>query len=147
MIYVDTSVIVKLYFREEFSFEASNWIRKRSRAIPLTPFHELEFTNAVKLKRFRKEMTKEEAETVIARFHEHEKRAVFYRPQIDWADTFGLAIDLSRTHTEKIGARSLDVIHVASALALGADGFTTLDQKQSKLAANAGLRIEDCRKT
>ena len=146
MSYVDTSVMVKLYFKEEYSREASNWLRKQGRAIPLTPFHELEFTNAIKLKRFRKEMAKEEAEIVLKRFHEHERRGVFYRPQFHWADVFSLAIDLSRTHTERIGARSLDVIHVASALAMDADGFTTFDQRQSKLAVNAGLRIEDCRK-
>jgi len=143
MIYVDTSVIVKLYIKEEYSREASNWLRKQGRAIPLTPFHELEFTNAVKLKQFRNEMTGEEAEVVLKRFHEHERRGVFYRPQMHWADAFTLAIDLSRTQTESIGSRSLDVIHVASALAMSADGFITLDERQSNLAVKAGLKVED----
>jgi predicted nucleic acid-binding protein len=36
MIYVDTSVIVKLYIREEHSREASEWLRKNNEAIPLS---------------------------------------------------------------------------------------------------------------
>jgi predicted nucleic acid-binding protein len=146
MIYVDTSVIVKLYIREEYSREASNWLRTQDEAVPLTPFHELELTNAIKLKRFRREMTGEEAEIVIKRFSEHERRGVFYRPQIHWANAFALAIDLSTKHTEDIGSRSLDIIHVASALSMKAGGFLTFDERQSKLAIAAGLRIEDWRK-
>jgi predicted nucleic acid-binding protein len=141
MIYVDTSVIVKLYVREERSQDASDWLRAQNRAMPLTPFHELEIINAIKLKQFRKEMTEEEAELVLTRLTEHEKIGVFYRPQFQWADVFSLAIDLSRKHTGSIGSRSLDVLHVASAFSLSVDGFLTFDEKQSKLAVAAGLEV------
>jgi predicted nucleic acid-binding protein len=147
MIYIDTSVIVKLYVKEQYSRESSNWLRHRDEAIPLTPFHEVEFTNAIKLKRFRKEMTGRQVGAVLERFKEHELRGVFYRPQIHWADTLSLAIDLSTEYTEKIGSRSLDVIHVALALSLKADGFLTFDDKQSNLAIRAGLRVEHLGKT
>ena len=59
MLYVDTSVIVKLYIKEEYSLEISHWIRENNEAIPLTRFHELEFTNTLYLKQFRTEMTNE----------------------------------------------------------------------------------------
>ena len=38
MIYVDTSVMVKLYVREEHSQEVSGWLQNNDEAIPLTPF-------------------------------------------------------------------------------------------------------------
>ena len=57
MVYIDTSVIVKLYFREKHSFEISNWIKKNDTAIPLTPLHELEFNNAIQLKGSRSEVS------------------------------------------------------------------------------------------
>ena len=144
MIYVDTSAIVKLYIREEYSRGVSSWLRERDEAIPFTPFHELELTNAIRLKRFRSEMTDEQAEIVLTRVNEHERKRVLYRPQIHWADVFTLAIHLSRKHTETIGSGSLDIIHVASALSMRADGFLTFDERQSALAAAAGLKIEGC---
>jgi predicted nucleic acid-binding protein len=41
VIYVDTSVIVKLYFKEEYSREASSWLKENNEAMRLTSFHGL----------------------------------------------------------------------------------------------------------
>ena len=38
MIYVDTSIIVKLYVREALSLEAAAWVRENNEALPLTLF-------------------------------------------------------------------------------------------------------------
>ncbi|MFW5635186.1 MAG: hypothetical protein ACOCWY_03410 [Thermodesulfobacteriota bacterium] len=46
MLYVDTSAIVKLYVREALSMEISEFLRENDQALPLTRFHELEFSNA-----------------------------------------------------------------------------------------------------
>ena len=142
MIYADTSVIVKLYIKEEHSRETSDWIKNNDEAIPLTLFHELEFTNAVKLKRFGHEMTQEEADLIFKKFEENEQRGVFYRPQINWTDVFARSLRLSKTHTTNTGSRSLDIIHVSSALSIGADRMVTFDERQSRLALASGLRIE-----
>jgi len=139
--YVDTSVIVKLYIKEDLSFEVSNWVRTKNEAIPLTTFHELEFTNALYLKQFRSEITADQIRVVLLRFDEHRKRGVYYRPHLNWADTMTRAIDLARNHTGKTGARSLDILHVASALFIKADVFVTLDERQGTLAASAGLTL------
>jgi predicted nucleic acid-binding protein len=140
MVYVDTSVIVKLYILETHSREASAWISANNEAIPITIFHELEFSNAIKLKQFRNEMSNRQAEIVFQRFSKHEKEGVYYHPQINWSDVFTRSLALSKIHTKTIGSRSLDVIHVASALSMGADKFFTFDEKQSKLAASANLK-------
>jgi len=144
VLYVDTSVIVKLYIKEEYSFEVSHWIRNNNEAIPLTRFHELEFTNAIYLKQFRTEMTNEQVLLVLSKFDEHQRRGVYYRPQINWTDTINFALDLSQSHTKTTGSRSLDILHVASALAIKAKRFLTLDKRQSGLAELAGLTIENC---
>jgi predicted nucleic acid-binding protein len=57
MLYVDTSVLVTLYIKEKHSRKASDWIIASNEAIPKTVFHALEFTNAIQLKRFRKEIS------------------------------------------------------------------------------------------
>ena len=140
MLYVDTSVIVKLYIKETYSREASDWIRANNEAIPKTIFHDLEFTNAIRLKQFRKEMSNREAGSVFQRFNKHEKENIFYSPQINWSDAFARSLELSKNHTKKIGSRSLDIIHVASALSMGADRFFTFDEKQSQLASMVSLQ-------
>lgn len=146
MVYVDTSVIVKLYIREEYSRETSDWLKENNESIPLTSFHELEFINALQLKQFRAEITPNEARLVMTRFEEHEKNGIYYRPPLDWSTIFIQAIDLSKKHSTKIGSRALDILHVASALSMNADRFLTLDNRQSKLAVRAGLKVEKINK-
>jgi predicted nucleic acid-binding protein len=139
VLYVDTSVMVKLYVKEEHSLDASNWLKENNEAIPLTIFHELEFNNAINLKEFRGEIKTDETRLIMARFAEHESKGIYYRPQISWADTFKYAVDLSKKHTSKTGSRALDILHVASALSIKADTFFTFDGKQSGLVSLAGM--------
>ena len=54
--------------------------------------------------------------------------------EIDWGETFRLAEKLSAEHTEKIGAASVDLWHVAAAIQLKADTFWTFDREQHALA-------------
>jgi len=142
MIYLDTSVIVKLYFREDRSREVAAWIEANNQAIPLTRFHELEMVNAVQMKFFRGEIDTGEIELVLARLGDHETRGVYYRPQIEWTEVLENAIDLSRKFTGSMGTRSLDIVHVAAARCMGAKRFLSMDKRQIQLAENAGLKIE-----
>jgi len=77
----------------------------------------------------------------MSKFYEHESKGIYYRPQLSWAEIFRYAIDLSKNHTKNTGSRSLDILHVASALSMKAGRFLTLDTRQSKLASLAGLKI------
>lgn len=144
MVYVDTSAIVKLYVREQYSREVSEWVRRRNESIPLTSLHELELINAVKLKCFRKEMSRRQSESILTKFGKHEKLGVFHRPPINWADMFSLALRLSGEHTPNTGSRALDIMHVAMALSLGALSLLTFDDRQAELATLAGLKLEKC---
>ncbi|MBT8339729.1 MAG: type II toxin-antitoxin system VapC family toxin [Desulfatitalea sp.] len=141
MLYVDTSALVALYVKEANSESASDLIRSNNEAIPKTMLHELEFTNAIQLKRFRHEMTEDEAGTIFKRFNAHEMAGVYFRPQIDWPDVFSHTLTLSSRHTMATGSRSLDILHVALAQIIEADRFFTFDGKQSELARAAGLNV------
>jgi len=141
VVYVDTSIIVKLYIKEKYSRDVSNWLKENNEAIPLTSFHELEFINAIHLKCFRNEVDHRIIHPIMARFEEHEKIGVYYRPPLDWSAVFIQAIDLSKHHSTNLGSRALDILHIASALSMRIDRFLTLDDRQSNLAAHAGLEI------
>ncbi len=47
---------------------------------------------------------------------------------------------LSALHSEALGTRSLDILHVAAALVLGLAEFLTFDRRQHALALAAGLQ-------
>jgi predicted nucleic acid-binding protein len=55
--------------------------------------------------------------------------------------TFQRAQGLSRAHSRVIGCRSLDILHVASAIEIGAKIFWTFDGRQNELARQAGLKV------
>jgi predicted nucleic acid-binding protein len=59
----------------------------------------------------------------------------------DWPDIHRLAEKISTRHTIAGGHRSFDVLHVATALHLGAKEFLTFDANQRKLAAAEKLKL------
>ncbi|MBN1903534.1 MAG: type II toxin-antitoxin system VapC family toxin [Deltaproteobacteria bacterium] len=140
MIYVDTSAIIKLYIKEPGSVQVSEWLKKNNEPIPLTGLIELELINGLKLKQFRNELKTDEFEKIITLIAEHEKAGIFYRPTINWQNVFFFSFNLSKTHTHDYGTRSLDILHVGSALVIKTDTFLTNDTRQAQLAKKAGLK-------
>ena len=58
-----------------------------------------------------------------------------------WRATLKRAGDLSRQYTRRLGCRSLDILHVASALELQCRSFLTFDVRQQQLARAVKLRM------
>jgi hypothetical protein len=52
------------------------------------------------------------------------------------------ARQLSDRYTPALGTRSLDLLHVAAALVLGARDFFSFDDRQRKAAAGEGLKVK-----
>ena len=48
---------------------------------------------------------------------------------------------LSEKHTERLGCRGFDLVHVAVALELECETFLTADRVQGQLARAEGLRV------
>jgi hypothetical protein len=44
-------------------------------------------------------------------------------------------------HTERLGARAIDLLHVAGALTLESELFLTTDARQAQLAKAEGLKV------
>jgi predicted nucleic acid-binding protein len=61
---------------------------------------------------------------------------------VEWPDVRSRAETLSRQHTAAGGHRSLDVLHIATALHLEAEEFLRFDANQRKLARAAGLKVK-----
>jgi predicted nucleic acid-binding protein len=65
----------------------------------------------------------------------------FKAPELNWERVLQRGQGLSRAHSAACSARSLDILHVASAMELGVREFWTFDSRQKTLARKVGLRV------
>ena len=107
-------------------------------AVLLTSFGELELTNAIELRVFRRELTVSEVKAALAAFESDVGDGVFTVVPTP-ATMYERARQLARAHTAKMGTRTLDILHVAAALVLKADSFYTFDWRQRDLAKSENL--------
>jgi predicted nucleic acid-binding protein len=138
MLYLDTSALLKLYIREDDSDLAQSRISTQPHPLPIWEIQEAELVNALRLKVFWKEITLEQADTQIALFQNRRKRGLYFFPEIDRISLMQRFHHLS-SHTSNLGCRTMDILHVACALEIGATQFLTFDQRQKNLATHAGL--------
>jgi len=96
--------------------------------------------NALSLQLFRKEFTSEEIDQAHRAFAQDVSTGVFHRISVP-AAAYERAALMARKHTPELGTRTLDVLHVASALALNASTFYTFDRNQRILAKREGLVV------
>ena len=106
----------------------------------LTPLHRVEWTHAIAQHVFRGFMSDQEATQVYAAFEADRKSNLWVETGIPDA-AYEKAVELAKRFVPQLGGRSLDTLHVACALQLGAAHFWTFDQRQTKLAKAAGLAI------
>ncbi len=87
----------------------------------------------------REGMAPADAQAALLQFESDLATGVAVLAPCDLPDVFRRAEDLFRQHTSARGHRSFDVLHVATALHLGAREFLTFDTNQRLLAAAAKL--------
>ncbi len=141
MRYFDTGVLLKLYLPEPRAAEAVAFVSSSPGKPPVSQLHELEMRAALRQKAGRRELTQTECDALIAQVQADLTDGVYERVPVSWPDVFAKAEALSAAHGVGTLCRSLDTLHVALALELGATGFCTFDLRQSRMAAAAGLNV------
>lgn len=139
--YADTSVMVKGYVLESDSEAAIRIIESLGVYLLYSHLHSIEIPNAIRLKRFRGEITKAQEIAASRAFLSDIESGVLSPCDYDLGEVFLLAERLSAKHSAIIGSRSLDLLHVAAALEAGASHFASLDTSQRKIASLNGLKI------
>lgn len=138
--YADTSFLVSLYVLDANSAPAAAHMKQAKLPILLTAFGEVELTNAISLRLFRRELLASKARAVRALIRKDIKDGVFLLSPLG-AAIYERAKQIARRRTPRLGTRTPDVLHVASALVLQADTFYTFDRSQQKLAKSEGLAV------
>lgn len=139
--YFDSGVLIKAYIREPNSPEAIALIRQET-AVSLTHFHEIEIRTALRLKRGRGEITEAHLKGALSDLKTDVEAGRFERPACDFSEVFRKAEELSGKHAAATLARTLDILHVATAVVIGANKFVTFDSRQAALATLAGLKVQ-----
>ncbi len=141
MRYFDTGVLLKLYLPEPRAAEAVAFVNAGPGKPPVNHLHELEMRSALRQKVGRGELTQSECDALIAQVESDLTAGVHERVIVSWPDVFATAETLSCSHGVTTLCRSLDTLHVALALELGATEFCTFDLRQSHMATAAGLTV------
>jgi predicted nucleic acid-binding protein len=140
-IYVDPSALRRLYVHDPHSRAFCTWRASVRGALPLTRHGRVEVVNSIALAVFRRDLTPQAGDGAIADLNDDLDRGRLVLTDVPWRAAFERATELSVVHTPKLGTRTLDVLHVASAMVLNGRVFVTYDERQAALAKAIGLRV------
>jgi hypothetical protein len=125
--------MVSLYSLDANSTAASEVMGSSAGDRFLTTLGELEVSNALALRVFRKQVSAAQALASLDAF-ENDLREGLYRLRTLPNEAFKRAREISRHTTAKLGARTVDLLHVAAALVMEVDCLYSFDEQQRKLA-------------
>ena len=149
--YSDSSFILRLVTAEVDSEKAmAEYRRLDYPALFFLPLHGLEVRNAILQRAFhqrrsissgeRRHVTRER-DAALARLKHFITHRALLDVTLDLDTAIARALNLSTAHTERLGARAIDLLHVASALTLESELFLTSDTRQAQLAKAEGLKV------
>ena len=141
-IYADTSFLVRLYLTQSDSQKALAFMRDFRDPLPFTPLHRHELRNALRLAVFRKEIDAERRKAAFQDIESDLDDGILAHVPIAWTNAFREAEQLGNDHTETLGVRGVDLLHVGLARALGLKEFLTFDSRQAELAKAAGFKVK-----
>ncbi len=139
-LYADTSVLVSLYCLDAHSIKAAQLVQRFDPFIFLTPLVELELANALQLRIFRKEATVAEIRVARAELQKHVAGGFFNTVAMP-ITVYELSRRIALRQSAATGTRTLDILHVGSAILLRAEKFWTFDERQAELARAEGLKL------
>lgn len=149
--YADSSFMLRLVTAEASSAAAIGQYRRIGRP-PLffLALHALEVRNAILQRAFHERRTlasghrrdiARNRDAALDRVARLLSRRTFLEVAVDMDAVIVRAAEMGNTHTERLGARAIDLLHVAAALALESEVFLTSDDRQAQLAQAEGLSV------
>jgi predicted nucleic acid-binding protein len=147
-VFADTSLLCALFHDQENSDAAKALAARQGRApIFISDAVEFEFRASTQFHAYlhASDKTKgykdQEASSMLSDFDAALSAAAIVCLPCNWAAVFALATDFARMDARSMGARPMDILHVAAACHLGADCFASFDKTQRQLAQKHNLKL------
>jgi predicted nucleic acid-binding protein len=146
--YPDTSFLCALYRQQDNSPKAAAHFKAMTGPLPVTSLLLYEFRQSLRLQVWlhaqdpRKGFPEADCDAALADLQTDLDSGALTIVPADWADVHRHAERISSTRTKAGGQRALDILHVATALHLGAQEFLTFDDRQRQLATAEGLKVQ-----
>jgi len=150
-VYADSSFILRLITGEHGAeLAAAEYRRLGKPTLFYLPLHALEVENAIHMRAFHERRVlpsgerghiRRERDAALARLARWIKRGALREIVTDMDLAIDRARELSVAHSERMGARAVDLLHVACALLLETEIFVTSDQRQAALARAERLNV------
>lgn len=137
MIYWDTCCVLKLYAKES---DSEFWLRaatKESSALYTSQLTRSELAFALIAKEQRKELKPGAADILLSKFEQDIQRGLYHPIPLS-SSVIDRSIRLAR-HLPHPGLRTLDGLHLATALESGCSRIATQDRRLLKATRQAGL--------
>jgi predicted nucleic acid-binding protein len=145
--YPDTSFLCAFYRKQVNSPQAAGYFAVMPEPLYVTSPLLYEFKQSMRwqaylhLKDASKGFEKTTAQAALSKLQIDLVSGAVVLVPVDWADVVSIAERLSAQYTWTEGYRGFDLLHVATALHLGATEFLTFDIKQKNLAQAEGLVV------
>jgi predicted nucleic acid-binding protein len=136
----DTSFLAALY--PDIHRHHKTAVRFMSGTAPdilFTPVNRVELRKAIRQRLHREQFQASDADRIFAEMDTDLREGFLVHRPINHTDVYRLADELSAKHP---GQRTLDLLHVASAIALKARTRLTFDDPQAALGKAMGLRVK-----
>jgi predicted nucleic acid-binding protein len=143
--YFDTSALVKLYVSEAHSIAARREAAQAGHLV-FTPLQSLELHSAIRQLVGRGTLPTTALPLFENHFEADRRSRRVQETAVDLAAVFRRADQLTRQHTERLLCRTLDVLHVATAVELNCLRFVSADDRQLSLANAVGLTTIDIKR-
>lgn len=143
----DTSFLCSFYREQIYSEKADLFMKNCGETLPVSSLLLFEFRNSVRLQErlFSNDRSKGFSKNVGAAMLRDLKSdlhsGVLEIVIANWAEVHELAESLSAKYTVAGGHRFADILHVATAIQVEAEGLLSFDDKQCELAQKEGLEL------
>ena len=139
-IYADSSFLAGLYLDvDAHSHKARMYMVKHPVALLFTPFNRIELRSALRQRGARGECPAMVVKEALRQIDLDMKEGFLVHAPVELGAVIRKADELSDRHPLN---RTLDLIHVASAMVLGSKTFLTFDERQAVLAKAGGLKVQ-----
>jgi len=139
--YADSSFLVSLYRRDEHETKAKKLVLRANFVISVSPLNRIELRNALRNAQAYRQIDEYEQRAAFRQIENGFAMGLLIHLPVEWTNVFRRADELSEMYSTRHGQRTIDLLHVATALEARANTFLSFDIRQRKLAKAAGLKV------